>query len=697
MSKLKLGNIDIYDVQSNVPSFIIGDVIDGGGYEDPAIVYNLDELRRRFRYAKHYKEYQQLIINGATLALAGNKKKFNDIPTIVVFNQNPRFELGTRMVSYANPSYDDMFKSIEELASELQTESKILSNALFLTLSTDRTSYEKFKLNEGDGDFVKYYRIHSAVKATVESVVESLKNYDGDNLGNDYTYKINIKPNVTNLASKLVEGIKNGDIYTLVLPRKVNSDDEISTTYEFHDYGILFQYNDNGKVIPSRTNISLSVRGDNDSAVSVLDGYIGRIILNGNETNEEILQKIVDCVAPDSGQVLTDIYYASGERLYINDDDPNHPYLVLETPYLIRAYDFCYSFCKLFDYVSDAEFTQKILFARGLINQGVVLSAYSQIYNKEGRNIDLVYSCDNDWMNLVIDFLDSSNEYLGDNLMNEVKDNDLLTFTNINYSTRNYDGVTLPSFVNKGVYQTDSYGDDSYDIRSTYLAYESFFEYEIPVSVILAPHNPKEWYSSPIPSILRKFTYSHNRGGMDSTILIQLNSEDENEGQLIYTLGNRLAVSDSQVYWFSGGFLYESMYQYLIKFLRDKSFTADNGSEVMKSLPDKYKTLTLKHNGYEVEYDNNPWKFVVSLGISHVLNSAFSAVTPGTSFNIARTKIEDACVEALSFNPLLDSVNINSIEHDDNTLIINLDIYYRSLSDVEKVNFKIYRSYGKTN
>lgn len=674
MTKLKLGSISIYDQQRTPSSFIVADTYPGGGFEDPFLVSDVTTLYENCRYAPNYKAWNRIVSAGATLAVLGDRKEFNDYSTIAIFNKNPG--ILQDQVTYASPPMEDLQMTLEELFQKVLNTNDLLKYSYFLTLMENKDEYEYYTVNQLQ-EYARFVVIND-----MNQGINALKYFTGDNKGDAYTYKLRIRCDLTATCSYLRSRIREGYTPTIVLPRLVKD-----SQYEYNNYGVLLQTQVDGELLPAETDIPLTEKG--------ITGVVAKIDITNINSNEELLDAIVNAVNPRTGSALTTDYYQSGEDLkaIIPPDDPDHPYLELTTPYLVRSWDFCYKFCDAFSYSADIEFTNEILYLRGLLFQGVVLSGYSRIPNKEGQGIELTYSCNLNWMNLVISFLDNDLEYVGDDIRSDLESDRYFQVVACNYETTTWYERTYASYVPELTCYTKSWKNNDHDESTRYNAYKSILEYEVPVSVVIAPPDPSTWRSRSLILLLRKLTYDHLNGGTSATLCIQLNPD---EGELINTLGSRLEwdATIPKVHWFSGGWEFKSVYQYLIKFLEDKSYESDQGYKVMDSVPDEYETLKCTYNGFGITYDNNPWKYIVSMGISHSLNSIYFSVTPGMYLPQAQTALQNATLEPVELNPLISGISLNSIKQDVSTLRIDINIYYIKLASVIRTNFKIYKSYG---
>lgn len=616
MSRLKLGKLEIIEPTSILNSFVVGDIYNGGGYEDPLVIEDERTLARHFRYHPQFKALREIIRNGAALAIAGNRTSFTDNPTITIFNQNSEIPACSdgRLVRSATINYEDLIKEPEKLLRELLEESLLLTTK------------------------------------------EQLLQYTGFN-NSEFTYRIVIKP-TANLAHKLLTGIN-----TLVLPRYVPDSD-----YEYNNWGILFQ---NTSGVPESTDIEFGSRG--------ITGYVGKVTVTASMNVRQILEAILDVRSPDDPEIkLVDLYLNRGETLQILGEG-NDSYLVYESPRPIRFWNFCEQFCPAFRFLNDQSYTQRVYYLRGYYNQGITLCAHSNIANKEGRGIDLKFSCTNGWMNLVIQYLDEEYEVVGSNLSELVKNFYLLTFDKINYST-SVDGVEYESEVEERVFQTNSYITPEYNQETTVRAYQSFQDYEVHCSVMMAPMEYELYDKVSLFPVLKKLMNDYTLGGMQTTLCIQLDNDN-----YIPTVKRALP----NAFFFTGSFEYDCIYQYLIKYLRDKSMSPDPGYSIVQGLKD---TLTVHYNGYEIEYDDAQ-EYVLSLGISHVINSVYTQIYPGISRQGLRTVVQNCTQNAVNMNPLLIDCSIDSLKIVQNTLVVELVITYRLYYEEYIINFKIYKEY----
>ena len=618
MSELILNNINIYEQVLDNSIFVVGDVVNGGGYEDPALINSEEELTRKFRFAKNYKAYLEIVRQGGTLALAGNRKTFTDIPTLVIFNQNP--VISNPEILFANPSYEFLTQNFDEIWNSI-----------------------KGKINFND--------------------------YTGFTSDYSYTYKIIIKP-IKDIKDEVINKKRK---LTLVLPKRPSSVGRLD------NFGILFQRLEDGKRLPATSNVPKGYDG--------VTGYIGNVLIEETDTNVSIFNKILN-VENQGGTKLIDLYYVNGEKLYIAGEEGDE-YLVLETPYPIKYFNFCKTYCDIFEFKNDAQFTQNVYYLRGLKNQGIAISAYSRAANSEGRNIDLRVTNGTLSTTLDIELLDESHKYIGsldsgnDNyLLKTINQNPLLVFDIINKSTTIGD-ITYETKINNGIYETNSFELPEFDESSLIAAYNSFLEYEIAPAVIIAPPNILEYKRTELIPLLTKFTQDLYLGGFSSTILIQ--EEDPN----VITVMTKL-FNTEKLFWFSGSFKFDSIYQYIIKWLKDRNFSADSGCECITG---NDLSNTVRYNDYEIIYDENS-DFIISISLSTVLSKLFNVLSPGITLQKSKEMIQSNSTRLINFNPQIRNIIVNKIEQIKNTLYVDLDITYTGIPNLIKVNFKIYRNYG---
>lgn len=656
MSKILLSNIDIIEPRVSRNSMIVGDIVNGGGYVDPIIVTNQTDLERKFRFSENYESYKAIIEAGGTLALVGNKKKFGDIPTLVIFNQNPSIGLTEdSKIPAAHPLYDELFKNYSELIKDVSDISPFL--------------------------------------ALGDNLTERLNLFTGFSEDRYKTYRLEILANSDDIYSSLESDSESGKVSILVLPI-YSLESSLNLNVSF----FLQVKNSENDWIPDTDLINETIGLDSQ-------GIVGNCWIVRLDTSNGVCSiTIFNRITPELSHTMTlDDYdtwtneavfqalkrvidysgaYTRGEIISVMNTDGEYS-LVIESPYLLQYFDFCSAYCNSLDIICDTEYTQRIYYLRGILNQGIVLSSYSKFANKEGRNIEFHYQCENGRMNLLIDFLNEEYEYQGENILEDLKSNPLVTIVDLNYETHNLNKDSFESIVPLGIYDTDSYGSDEWDLDSLISSYESFFEYEVNASVILAPRDLKFWRRTPIISELKKFHKDHLVGGMNSTVCIQV---DEGEEEYIQSIQNSLGI---EVFWFSGSFNYPSVYQYLEKWFRDREFTDDPGYSIIKGFDN---TLTFTYTGYSIAYETNN-NFILSLAISHLLNTLYGAIYPGINQNEVEKSINNGISYVKNYNGILEDVIVNSIEQNQNTLIIDIDVYYNSIPDSIKINFKLYKSY----
>lgn len=659
MSKFNLGNINIYDQKIPSYPFLVADVVNDGGMEDPVEVADITTLYNYFRYADHYKDYVKLINAGATLVLLGNRKKFDDFATFTIFNKG--YLEGKVNYTTINPDYLEM--------DDEDVISKVLSDSRCFTRHTD-TGKALIQTVVYSEDKHRTYRIHFRLK---------------DEYSTDGNYSL------FNAASIWLNEHRD-TILRLVIPAR---EDEYSMTRDL-SLGIQLQDFPEDDETREINRLRLVSRGFDDYTTKggmVSEGItndIVRLILNEPITDEEFLTQLF---YPElENDPLWSIYWnwsLIGLDYGAVKFDSDYKGFTIDTPFLAYFEDLCDEFCPLFEITNDEEYTQMLYHTKGLITQGILLSGRTRIPNKEGHDIVITYKATSEYQTFTASLFEQSETFVIENPLREMAESQLIEIVRYNHNIQeeiDYDGgCKLSNFI-----------ESSHDNDSLYNAYESVKEYEVPVTCMIAPRHIQEWIKcrtsrGSLKELFREYARTYPTGGRQNTLLIQLEEESE--------VGYEDTLSIENAFYFSGSYDgSENVYAYLIKILIDREFSFEDNSDAILPDSEELKKRTLK-----VVYENHQCKFddaqelVVSLGISQLINLIYYSLSPGTPQNLITSRLNGSISAVQSLNRLIRRVSIENIVQKQNTLEITLVIYYRLYDKEVTVNFNLYKSYGRSS
>ena len=438
-----------------------------------------------------------------------------------------------------------------------------------------------------------------------------------------YTYGIRIR---------IKEDIKAGD--TLILPRP-------SGLNMYINFGILFTIDG----LPEEPPVPKEY----------ITGLITKIEIKGL-THEEIYQAIIN-------DPIVQQYYRNAE-LYIKDD-----YLFINSPELFFYYDFCDNYCKSIEYLNDIRFTQDVYYWRGL-QYGCCLKLVSKFLAKEGRDIYVTITQGSEKVTIRTELLDESYTYIG--TLNPENDDYLMTlladdpFVEVAYCQ--------PGIMLNGRYRLDSYYEEIPTDETLINGYNSFIEYETPVTALMTPDYIDYQVLNQIEKTAREFT---------STILIQADD-------LTYLQSLRSLTNYPYTFYFSGGAVYQAAFEYITKWIESKNFSPDAGCKVKPYLDN---TFYREYNGYEIIYIEDA-DFITSLIVSNVISNFYNVLYPGITVADARRNLQMESSKLVQELPRLVSVNITRVEQSGNTLYVDVDISYTRVKETITVNFKLYKSYS---
>lgn len=658
MSKFNLGNINIYDQKIPSYPFLIADVVDNGGMEDPVEVADINTLYNYFRYADHYKDYVKLINAGATLVLLGNRKKFDDLATFTFFNQGNSNLAGKVKYTTVNPEYLDM------------EDGDVISEVLSSSRSFTKVSDESSKLPLQDvvysEDKHKTYRLHYRLKD------EYIEGTDYD-LYNAFMAFIASQAGAPKLhPARLIIPAPESTRMTRDLCLTIGTLTIYDTDEETRERMLQDGFDDYTRKPGLSSNILIRMQ-------------ISEQITDSEFLHELFYPTIAD---PDVDQ-LWETFWPDGPRDFVWFDE-DYKGFTIDTPFLADFENFCDKWCPLFDVTNDEEFTQMLYHAKGLLTQGVLLSGKARIPNREGHDIVVNYIASENYQTFTASLFEQSETFVVQNPLRELTESQFIEIVRYNHNLQ--DTIAF-----EGECKLSNFIESTHDNESLYNAYESIKEYEVPVTCMIAPRHIQEWIKcrtakGSLKELFREYARTYPTGGRQNTLLIQLEEESE--------VGYEDTLSIENAFYFSGSYDgSENVYAYLIKILIDKEFLFEKNSDVES--PDKdsnlyARTLKVVYDDYQCKFDDAQ-ELVVSLGISQLINLIYYSLSPGTPQNLITSRLNGSISAVQSLNRLIRRVSIENIVQKQNTLEITLVIYYRLYDKEVTVNFNLYKSYGRSS
>lgn len=656
MSKFNLGNINIYDQKIPSYPFLIADVVDNGGMEDPVEVADINTLYNYFRYADHYKDYVKLINAGATLVLLGNRKKFDDLATFTFFNQGNSNLAGKVKYTTVNPEYLDM--EDDDFISE------VLSSSRSFTEFSDESSKLPLQNVVYSEDKHKTYRLHYRLKdeyieGTDYDLYNAFMAFIASQAGDKYPARLIIPaPESTRMTRDLCLTIGTQTIY--------NTDEE------------------------TRERMLQDGFDDYTRKPGLSSNILIRMQISEQITDSEFLHRLFyPTIADPEVDQLWETFWPDGPRDFVWFDE-DYKGFTIDTPFLADFENFCDKWCPLFDVTNDEEFTQMLYHAKGLLTQGVLLSGKARIPNREGHDIVVNYIASENYQTFTASLFEQSETFVVQNPLRELTESQFIEIVRYNHNLQ--DTIAF-----EGECKLSNFIESTHDNESLYNAYESIKEYEVPVTCMIAPRHIQEWIKcrtakGSLKELFREYARTYPTGGRQNTLLIQL----EDESEVCYE--DTLSIENA--FYFSGSYDgSENVYAYLIKLLIDKEFSFEKNSDVESPDEDSNlyaRTLKVVYDDYQCKFDDAQ-ELVVSLGISQLINLIYYSLSPGTPQNLITSRLNGSISAVQSLNRLIRRVSIENIVQKQNTLEITLVIYYRLYDKEVTVNFNLYKSYGRSS